>query len=71
MIFEMLRSQKRLFNPGNKKDVFLYKTFLETDAWGISGCPFILVFPYTTVPDMIKDKIIHNILGVTNDKSRY
>jgi hypothetical protein len=29
------------------------------------------VFPYSTVPHMIQDKIIYNVLGVKNDKSRY
>ena len=71
MILEMLSSKKRLFNPKSKKDINEYKNFLATGAWGTGGCPFFLVFPYKSVPHMIQDKIIHNMLGVVNDKSRY
>jgi len=71
MILEMCSSQKRLFNPKNRKDIADYKRFLQTGAWGHGGCPFLLVFPYTTIPHMIQDKIIHNVLGVNNEKSRY
>ena len=35
-----------------------------THAWGKDGCPFILEFPYMTIPDMIRDKLIHKILKV-------
>ena len=42
----------------------MYKTFLRTHAWGKDGCPFILEFPYLTIPDMIKDKLIHKLLKV-------
>ena len=71
MILDLIQAQKRLFNPKNKKDIAIYKDFLRTGTWGRNGCPFVLVFPYMTVPNMIQDKIIHNILGVHNDKSRY
>lgn len=71
MIFELAQSQKRLFNANSKRDTMLYKSFLETKGWGTQGCPFILVFPYMTIPDMIQDKIIHNVLGVKNEKSHY
>jgi hypothetical protein len=70
VILDLVQSQKRLFNPKSKTDLLTYKTFLKK-GWGKSGCPFILVFPYQTVPHMIQDKIIHNVLGVKNDKSRY
>jgi hypothetical protein len=71
MILELYSSQKRLFNAKSKKDMSAYKNFLLTNGWGEGGCPFFLVFPYSTVPHMIQDKIIHNALGVKNDKSRY
>jgi hypothetical protein len=71
MILDLSSSKKRLFNPKSKKDIAEYRRFLLTNGWGIGGCPFFLVFPYSTVPHMIQDKIIHNVLGVTNDKSRY
>jgi hypothetical protein len=71
MILDLMQSQKRLFNPKSKKDLVAYKDFLRTGGWGKGGCPFLLVFPYMTVPHMIQDKIIHNVLGVRYDKSRY
>jgi hypothetical protein len=71
MILDLYSSKKRLFNPKIKKDISAYKNFLLTNGWGEGGCPFFLVFPYSTVPHMIQDKIIYNALGVTNDKSRY
>ncbi len=71
MILELHTSRKRLFNPKSKKDIAEYKHFLLTGGWGNGGCPFFLVFPYTTVPHMIQDKIIHNVLSISNNKSRY
>lgn len=71
MILDLLQLRKRLFNPKSRKDIVKYKEFLRDGSWGTGGCPFVLVFPYMTVPDMIQDKIVYNILGVTNDKSRY
>lgn len=71
MILESKLSQKRFFNPKSKSDLESYKKFLKTHGWGVRGCPFFLVFPYMTIPDMIQDKIIHNVLGVKNEKSSY
>lgn len=71
MILESKLTQKRFFNPRSKQDIDAYRKFLKTNGWGNGGCPFFLVFPYMTVPHMIQDKIIHNVLGVKNDKSRY
>lgn len=71
MILNLVQREKRLFNVKDEKDIGSYKKFLASGAWGRNGCPFFLVFPYTTVPDMIQDKIVHNVLGVKNDKSRY
>lgn len=58
-------SKKRVFDMNNKKDVEIYKSFLETNSWKVSGsCPFNLEYPYLTVPDMIKDKLIRKFLKV-------
>lgn len=58
-------SKKRLFDMNNKKDVEIYKSFLETNSWKVTGsCPFQLEYPYLTVPDMIKDKLIRKFLKV-------
>jgi len=42
----------------------LAKMFFKTQSWGHGGCPFFLEFPYSTVPDMMKDKIIHKTFGL-------
>lgn len=55
---------KRYFNLKSKVDMKLYKHFLTTASWGGAGCPFILEYPYLSVPDMIKDKIVHSYVGV-------
>lgn len=53
------------FDIGNKKHILIYRSFLESGSWKITGsCPFKLEFPYLTVPDMIKDKLIHFYLKV-------
>lgn len=62
----MIYSRERIkFNVNNKEHVEMYRKFLETHGWSHSkGCPFDLEFPYTTIPDMIKDKLIHKFLKV-------
>ena len=64
MILEMLIRPKRLFDVSNKKDVNSYTKFLRTGSWGYDGCPYVLEFPYLTIPDMIKDKLVHKFLKV-------
>ena len=48
---------KRVFNPTNRKDLAVYKNFIENKTWGLVGCPFVLEFPYTEVPAMVSNKI--------------
>jgi hypothetical protein len=64
-LFEWHQSvnQKRRFNPANKKDREEYKHFLEKKAWKSPVCPFVLEWPYLTIPDMINDKLTHYMLG--------
>jgi len=61
---------KLFFDPSSKKHITMYKNFLRTHSWGKDGCPYILEFPYLTIPDMIKDKMIHKLLGVKRDDHR-
>jgi len=59
-------NKKRKFDMNSKADVEIYKSFLETNSWKITGsCPFVLEFPYLTVPDMIKDKLVRKFLKVS------
>jgi len=62
----MIHSKERVkFDVDNKEHVEIYRKFLETQSWRHSrGCVFELEFPYTTVPDMIKDKLIHKFMKV-------
>lgn len=61
----MIYTKERIkFNVNSKEHVEMYKTFLTKSYWGRTGCPFELEFPYTTIPDMIKDKLIHKFLKV-------
>ena len=52
---------RRIFDPNEKNDLKEYAQFLKNGKW-VSGCPFYLEWPYLTVPDMIKDKIVRNML---------
>lgn len=68
MILTSRLGNKRFFNAKSKKDMILAKRFIKEQTWGSDGCPFYLEFPYTTVPDMIKDKVIHHVMGINFDR---
>lgn len=70
MIIETIKTQKRFFDVNDKKDLSLAKQFFENHKWE-SACPFILEFPYTSVPDMIKDKMIHKIFNIKYDRMHH
>jgi len=58
-------SNKRKFDINSKEDIELFKYFLVNHDWRITGtCPFELEFPYLSIPDMIKDKLIYKYLKV-------
>jgi hypothetical protein len=67
MILDTIIRPKRYFNVSNTKDVTLFKKFMQTGAWGVEGCPFTLEYPYLTVPDMIKDKLVCKYLKVDRE----
>jgi hypothetical protein len=57
--------KRRLFDINSIKDIEVYRSFLETSSWKMTGsCPFKLEYPYISVPDMIKDKLIRKYLKV-------
>jgi hypothetical protein len=64
MVLDSLIKQKIFFDVKDKKHVDSYRKFLITGAWGKDTCPYILEFPYLTIPDMIKDKLIHSFLKI-------
>jgi hypothetical protein len=49
--------QKKYFEPTNKDDLKEYAYFLKHNHWRVN-CPFVLEWPYLTITDMIKDKLI-------------
>jgi hypothetical protein len=67
MILEMANGTKRKFDVNNKRDIELYKNFLITRRWGATGCPFVLEFPHLTIPDMIKDKMMHKYMKIERE----
>jgi hypothetical protein len=64
MVLDAVIKQKVFFNVKNKKHIKHYSEFLQTGAWGIDGCPYILEFPYLSVPYMIKDKLVNKFLKI-------
>jgi hypothetical protein len=71
MILETIITQKRFFNVKSAADVKLAKKFFATHHWGSKPCPFILEYPYLTIPDMIKDKLIHKQLGIHYNRKHH
>jgi hypothetical protein len=53
-------SKKSTFDPSNQTHLDKYKFFLQNNKWS-DCCPFFLEWPYASIPDMIKDKIIRNM----------
>lgn len=57
-------SRRQVFNPNSKKHLQEFAFFLQNNKWK-NVCPFFLEWPYLTIPDMVKDKVIRNILHKT------
>ena len=60
--YQTMMMNRQRFDPKNKKHLEEYKYFVVQRKWR-SSCPFWLEWPYLTVPDMVKDKLINNIIG--------
>lgn len=56
--------KRKAFDVNDKQDIAQYRQFLVKSAWGPTGCPFDIEFPYTAIPDMIKDKLVKKFLKV-------
>lgn len=57
---EILRN-RRPFDPRNSEDLIEFKYFLANKKWK-NVCPFFLEWPYLTIPDMLKDKMVMHML---------
>ena len=68
MILDSMRNRKRFFDPKSKQDMDAAKHFFKENSWGKKPCPFFLEFPYESIPNMIKDKIIYHTLGIKFDR---
>lgn len=64
VILNSVDRTKRTFDIDSEEDLDAFREFLVNSRWGLSGCPFLLEYPYVSVPDMIKDKIVHQFMGV-------
>lgn len=56
-----IMKNRRMFNASSNEDLEEYSFFLKHNKWK-NICPFFLEWPYLTIPDMLKDKIIKNML---------
>ena len=59
---------RRCFDVKSTLDLKIFEKFVINNAWGTSGCPFLLEEPFTNIPDMIRYKITNVFLGIENDK---
>jgi hypothetical protein len=66
MILEKFTKVKKQFDVHDPQHVEMFRMFMQYEKWGTSGCPFELEYPYLTVPDMIKDKIVRKYLNLQN-----
>ena len=62
MILDTIVRTKRYFNEYSEADIQRFAKFYRTNAWGQDGCPYVLEYPYTSVPDMIKEKLLDKLL---------
>lgn len=58
--------QRHFFDPNNKDDLREVAHFMKHSKWK-ENCPFILEWPYLTITDMIKDKLVENYLEMLVD----
>ena len=63
-ILAKVQRQRICFDPADSKHIKSYRNFLVKRKWDSPGCPFELVWPYLSIPDMIKDKIINHYLKI-------
>jgi hypothetical protein len=54
-------AERKTFDVNNREHLNEFKFFIENERW-TDGCPFMLEWPHTSIPDMIKDKIVRKML---------
>ena len=63
-VLAQVQRQRVRFSPDDKRHVEQYRNFLVNRKWDTLGCPYELEWPYLSIPDMIKDKIINHYLKI-------
>ena len=63
-VLAQVQRQRVRFSPEDKKHIDQYRNFVINRKWDNPGGPFELVWPYLSIPDMIKDKIINHYLKI-------
>jgi len=63
-ILAKVQRQRCRFDPSDKKHVEVFRNFAVNHQWD-GGCPFELEWPYLSIPDMIKDRIINHYLKIS------
>jgi hypothetical protein len=53
--------KREVFDASNPVHIEEVKYFMQYSKWK-DICPFFLEWPYLTIPDMIKDKIVRNFV---------
>ncbi len=58
--FILQHPEKITFDPTNKKHRSQFAMFLRSGKWEstVRGCPFKLEWPFLTIPDMCKNKLV-------------
>ena len=63
-VLAQVQRQRVRFCPDDKKHIDQYRNFVVKRKWDNPGCPYELEWPYLSIPDMIKDKIINHYLKI-------
>ena len=63
-VLAQVQRQRVRFSPEEKKHIDAYRHFVVKQKWENPGCPYELEWPYLSIPDMIKDKIINHYLKI-------
>ena len=63
-VLAQVQRQRVRFSPDDKKHVDAYRHFVVKRKLENPGCPYELEWPYLSIPDMIKDKIINHYLKI-------